>query len=58
MGYDIFFQFVKDSYIDPNEAFEQNIKNFQKDLNNGFINFYYGEDEDKLLKFYLMKYKI
>ena len=50
MGYDIFFRFVKDSYIDPNEAFEQNIINFQKDLYNGFIKFYYGEDKDKLLK--------
>ena len=50
MGYGIFFRFVKDSYIDPNEAFEQNIINFQKDLHNGFIKFYYGEDKDKLLK--------
>ena len=47
MGYDIFFRFVKDSYIDPNEAFEQNIINFQKDLYNGFIKRYFEKDQDE-----------
>ena len=53
MGYSIFFHFVKDSVIDPNEAFVQNIRNFQSDLSRGFIKRYFEIDQDerdKLLK--------
>ena len=53
MGYTIVFNFVKDSDIDPNEAFLQNIKNFQSDLSLGFIKRYSEIDQDerdKLLK--------
>ena len=47
MGYDIFFHFVKDSDIDPNKAFVQNIRNFQLDLYNGFIKRYFEKDQDE-----------
>ena len=53
MGYTILFHFVKDSDIDPNEAFVQNIRNFQSDLSRGFIKRYFEKDQDerdKLLK--------
>ena len=53
MGYTISFHFVKDSDIDPNEAFVQNIRNFQSDLSRGFIKRYFEKDQDerdKLLK--------
>ena len=43
MGYDIFFDFVKDSEIDPNEAFKQNVENFLSDLSLGFISRYYDK---------------
>ena len=47
MGYLILFHFVKDSDIDPNEAFVQNIRNFQLDLHNGFIKRYFDTDQDE-----------
>ena len=47
MGYSIFFDFVKDSEIYPNEAFKQSIKNFQADLSRGFIKRYFERDQDK-----------
>ena len=47
MGYSIFFRFVKDSEIDPNEAFVQNIRNFQSDLSRGFIKRYIERDQDE-----------
>ena len=47
MGYSIFFHFVKDSEIDPNEAFVQNIRNFQSDLSRGFIKRYIERDQDE-----------
>ena len=53
MGYSIFFHFVKDSDIDPNKAFVQNIRNFQSHLSNGLIKRYFEKDQDerdKLLK--------
>ena len=53
MGYSIFFYFVKDSDIDPNEAFVQNIKNFHSHLSVGLIKRYFEKDQDerdKLLK--------
>ena len=53
MVYSIFFHLVKDSDIDPNEAFVQNIRNFQSDLSSGFIKRYFEIDQDerdKLLK--------
>ena len=46
MGYDIFFDFVKDSEIDPNEAFKQNVENFLSDLSLGFISRYYDEHQE------------
>ena len=45
MGY-IFFDFVKDSEIDPNEAFKQNVENFLSDLSLGFISRYYDEHQE------------
>ena len=47
MGYSIFFHFVKDGEIDPNEAFVQNIRNFQSDLSHGFIKRYFERDQDE-----------
>ena len=47
MGYSIFFHFVKDSEIDANDAFVQNIYNFLLDLSNGYIKRYYEEDQDE-----------
>ena len=47
MGYSIFFDFVKDSEIDPNLAFKQNIVNFPKDLSRGFIK--EGKETDRIL---------
>ena len=47
MGCSIFFDFVKDSEMDPNEAFKQNIKNFQAGLSRGFIKRYFERDQDK-----------
>ena len=53
MGYSIFFHFVKDRDIDPNEAFVQNIKNFQTHLHIGLNKRYFEKEQDerdKLLK--------
>ena len=47
MGYSIFFHFVKDGEIDPNEAFVQNIRNFQSDLSRGVIKRYIERDQDE-----------
>ena len=47
MGYSIFFDFVKDSEIDPSLAFKQNIVNFQKDLSRVFIK--EGKETDRIL---------
>ena len=46
----IFFHFVKDSVIDPNEAFLQNIINLQLDLYNGFIKSYFEKEQDEIDK--------
>ena len=46
MGYDIFFDLVKDGDIDPNEAFKQNVENFLYDLSLGFISRYYDKHQE------------